>query len=546
MFGDDLVVRTRFLPPRLPHRWLPRARLDRFLAAAAEYPMTVVSASAGYGKSTALASFAARGGWPTLWYSLGNGIDDPLLFLLHLVHACRTVARQAGERTLARLQQPTSGSPMWAQALDLLIDDLTGALDDETILVLDDYQLVDDIPTIRALIERLMLYGPPLLHVLIATRGWPQLRCIPTLQARDELLVIGEHDLAFTTTEIAELAESLYNHTFSPAEVQRLHEQTGGWPIALPLMWQHVQQPAGADGHPTGTIDGISTDDGAVPSALSLLPASPPNGVLFAYLAQEALDGQPDNIQAFLLCSSVLAELDPAACDYVLGGTGSSALLRTIERRGTFLVAIGEERYRYHPLFQSFLQQRARATLPNWLTLHQRAAAYYRTIGAHENVLYHLMAAGDSDHAAQELDDLAPAWLASGRFTALVYWLDQLPTPALAAHGHLYIVRGDAARLLARFDTALRAYAEAEAIYAARADAIGQSRALQGQAQVYLDTVQPAQAAAFLRWAYKLLPTDLRAARAALLRLIAENRLNSGRASQAARIARRRSAVSIV
>ena len=322
-----------------------------------------------------------------------------------------------------------AAAPCGLQALDLLINDLTGALDDETILVLDDYQLVDDIPTIRALIERLMLYGSPLLHVLIATRGWPQLRCIPTLQARDELLVIGEHDLAFTTTEIAELAESLYNHTLSPAEVQRLHEQTGGWPIAVPLMWQHVQQRASADGQPTGTIYSVSTDDHSVPSALSLLPASPPNDVLFAYLAQEALAGQPDDIQAFLLCSSVLAELDPAACDYVLGGTGSSALLRTIERRGTFLVAIGDERYRYHPLFQSFLQQRARATLPDWLTLHQRAAAYYRAIGAHENVLYHLMAAGDSDHAAQELEDLAPAWLASGRFTPCCTGSTSCPRP---------------------------------------------------------------------------------------------------------------------
>lgn len=492
--------------------------------------MTVVSASAGYGKSTALASFAARGGWPTIWYSLGDGIDDPQVFLLHLVHACRTIAPQAGERTLARLQQPTNARQICAAALDLLIDDLTGALDDETMLVLDDYQRVDDIPSIRALIERLMIHGPPLLHVLLATRGWPQLRCIPTLQARDELLVIGEHDLAFTTTEIAELAESLDNHALSPAEIEWLHEQTDGWPIALPLMWQHVKQRASADSSPT--------DDRPVLSDLRLLPLSPPNDVLFTYLAHEALDGQPDDIQAFLMRSSVLAELDPAACDQVLGRTDSGALLRTIERRGTFLVALGNQRYRYQPLFQTFLQQRARATLPDWLTLHQRAAAYYRMIGAHEQVLYHLIAAGDSDQAAQELGNLAPAWLASGRFTALLHWLDQLPGPTLTAHAQLHIVRGDAARLLARFDMALHAYAEAEAIYAGRADVIGQSRALQGQALGYLDTVQPAQAAALLRRAYKLLPTDLRAARAALLRLIAENRLNSGRASQAARLYR--------
>jgi DNA-binding SARP family transcriptional activator len=530
MFGDDLVVHTRFLPPRLPRRWLPRSRLDRLLATAAEYPVTVVSASAGYGKSSALASFAARGGWPTIWFSLSDGITDPLIFLIHLVHACRTVVPAVGERALARLEQHRSDSHAWTQALDMLIDDLACGLADETMLVLDDYQIVDDIPAIAALIERLMLHGPPLLHLLLASRGWPQLRCIPTLQARDELFVVGEQQLAFAMAEIAELAALLSEHELSPAQAQWLHEQTGGWPIAVPLMWQHIRQWA-SDSEAT-------RDEDTVPLALGPLHTSPPNDVLFAYLAQETLAGQPEDIQAFLLRSSVLAELDPVACDYVLGGTGSGALLRTIERRGTFLTAIGDEGYRYHRLFQCFLQRRARETLPDWLALHQRAAAYYRTIDAHENVLYHYMAAGDSDRAALELEDVAPAWLASGRLTTLLHWLDQLPALALAAHPQLQIARGDAARLLARFETALHAYAEAEAIAAERADAIGQSRAIQGQALVYLDTVQPAQAIVLLRRAYKLLPTDQRAARAALLRLIAENWLNSGRASQAARLYR--------
>src|SRR5438045_1166338 len=93
-FGDHIVVRTRLIPPRLPRRWLHRSRLDRLLASAVEYPMTVVSASAGYGKSSALASFAARGGWPVIWYGLSEGVADPLVFLLHLVHACRAVAPQ--------------------------------------------------------------------------------------------------------------------------------------------------------------------------------------------------------------------------------------------------------------------------------------------------------------------------------------------------------------------------------------------------------------------------------------------------------------------
>src|SRR5689334_10394543 len=118
MDSDSIVVRTRLMPPRLPRRWLRRPRLDHLLAVAAEYPVTVVSASAGYGKSTALASLAARGGWPTIWCGLSEGVADPLVFLLHLVHACRSVVPRIGERALLLLEQAASGAPVWQQALD--------------------------------------------------------------------------------------------------------------------------------------------------------------------------------------------------------------------------------------------------------------------------------------------------------------------------------------------------------------------------------------------------------------------------------------------
>src|SRR5215207_3626731 len=117
MDSDSIVVRTRLMPPRMPRRWLPRPRLDRLLAAAVEYPVTVVSASAGYGKSIALASFAARGGWPTIWCSLSEGVADPLVFLLHLIEGCRSVAPRIGEQPLALLEQCETGAPVWQQAL---------------------------------------------------------------------------------------------------------------------------------------------------------------------------------------------------------------------------------------------------------------------------------------------------------------------------------------------------------------------------------------------------------------------------------------------
>jgi DNA-binding SARP family transcriptional activator len=268
--------------------------------------------------------------------------------------------------------------------------------------------------------------------------------------------------------------------------------------------------------------------------------------VLFAYLAQEVLAVQPADIQSFLLRSAILAELDPASCDYVLCENNSAARLRALYQRGLFLTAIGAEEFRYHPLFHAFLQQRARDGLPNWAELHARAATFYREQGAGEQALYHLMAIGDSAGLASQLTRLAQLWIEEGRLVTLLSWIDRVPADALAYQPQLLIAHGDALRMLARFDDALAAYAEAERRYATLDDAVGQSLALRGQAQIYLDTVRPAPATALLRRAFKLLPPERREGRASLLRLIAENRLNSGRADQAARLYRAASRFSLI
>src|SRR6478609_6787750 len=117
MFGEDVLVRILLLPPRLPRRWLARDRLDSLFAGIVEYPLTIVSASAGYGKSTALAAFSQRGDFSTIWYTLGEGCDDPLVFLVHLVYACRrSVAPGVGERALSILQHG-GGVQIWSWAL---------------------------------------------------------------------------------------------------------------------------------------------------------------------------------------------------------------------------------------------------------------------------------------------------------------------------------------------------------------------------------------------------------------------------------------------
>lgn len=531
MLNDDIVVRTRLIPPRLPRRWLRRPRLDRLLAAAAEHPLTIVCASAGYGKSSALASFAARGGWPTIWYSMGHS-GDPLVFLLHLIHACRTVAPQAGERAITLLEQRASGALAWRQALDALINSLVSALDDETIVVLDDYHAVDDLPDIRALIERFIMQRPPRLHIVLATRHWPQLACLPALQARGELFALAETDLSFTDEEIAELFADAYQSPLSAAESLALGEQTGGWAIALQLLGHSA---ATAPQQRTAVDRALSPPHAALTAPLLGIRQS--REVLFDYLAQEVFARQPDHVQALLLRSAIFAEIEPSACAHVLG-EDSAAQLPALEQHGLFLARVGETRYRYHPLFHAFLQARAQTVLQEWADLHRRAGAYFQAAGAGEQALHHLLALNDTNSAVAVIEQYAGAWLASGRYATLLAWIERLPAATLQSNPRLLIASGDAARLLARFDQAIETYVAAERINAARGDAIGEAQALRGQALVYIDTVQPALAEGLLRRAFKLLPTMQREERAELLDLLAENRLNRGRADQSARLYR--------
>ncbi len=523
MYGDDILIRSLLLPPRLPRRWLARDRLDNLLSSVVEYPLTVVSASAGYGKSTALAAFAAQDRYPTIWYTVGEmACDDPVVFLVHLVHACRSLAAsaEAGSNALAILQHGGSGQQVWGHALDSLVNDLVPALDRETILVLDDYHKVGEHPDIRALIERLIETLPPLLHIVLSTRRRPQLDCLPTLRIRGELLEIGEEQLAFTVDETSRLFTSVYGQGLAEEEAPQVSEQTGGWAIALQLVWQSKQ----------ASVDTQQADsEGSVLGARS-------RDALFAYLAREVLARQPAKIRTFLLRSSVLSELEPAACDRVLGTNDSASQLEALYRQGLFLTASGSGAYRYHPLFHAFLQEHAAATLPEWDALHTQAAEYYREIRSGEQVMYHLLATGDVKGAALELEHWTPSWLGSGRLMTVLSWIDQIPADEIKAHPQLLIARGDAARLLARFDSARRAYEQAARIYQAQGDPTGQALALKGQAMVYIDTVQPAPAESLLRQAFRMLPQAEQAARTELLVLIAENRLNRGRADQALRL----------
>ncbi len=510
----DPLLQTKLTPP-CPVRLLPRPALTARLREARHYRLTLVQAGTGYSKTTALAALNADG--PVLWYSISDTDRDPPRFLAYLIGACQTGLPDLSDRPRTLLQEAghAGGSASWTAALDALINALAGVLTVPTLMICDDYHLVAPDEDIAALISRLLTHGPPLLHLVLVTRH-PRIGLdLRRWRARGEVLDIGTRDLAFSADEIAALFHDVYDYPLTPDDVTTLAVRTEGWPIALQAVWQGLRSGATP----------IATDLPAQ-GTISL-------GILFEYLAGDVLAALPADLAAFLCDTAVLRELTPAAVQAVTGSAGATQLAQ-LRELDLFIVALGNDHYRYHHLFHEFLRAQTVGDTVGNAARHHRAALFFAAQAAGEEAIYHWLAAGDLTAAAAAIEQHGEAALRSGWLDTVARWIDALPPAVLATHPLLLAYLGDVYRLRSRFVEALAWYAQAEAIWRARDDHAGISRALRGQALVYLDTVRPSEAERFLEEALRLsdgLP-DLEA-RARLLELLAENKLNMGQPAAA-------------
>lgn len=595
MIRDDLLLRTKLTPPRPQRRVLARPEVVARLREALEHRLTVVQASTGYGKTTALAAFcqslsatAADTTEPkpalVFWYTLDESDRDPQQFLAYLIGTFRLGLPHLDEAPAALLTE--SGSGQWSLALDALINTLADQLAGPTLLVLDDYHFVSNAAEVNGLVERFLTFLPGDLHVILTTRHPVAFNALPAWRARGELLELSKADLAFRPPEVDALFREIYDAPLNRDEVAILADRTEGWPIALHLAWQSLRS-------------GAARDVGAL-----LAGGSQSTSTLFDYLAHELLDRQPPEVAAFLVQTAVLRELTPEACAAVCdpqmtaelpggeasagfsqreanrlkpqvqhdsaGGTADAslplvaqhdrirngadaslslvaqhdgveehleavaALLAQVHQLDLFTVALGDGHYRYHHLFHEFLTARAQANPGACQERHRRAALYFQGLGNDEEAIYHWLAADAWHEAADAIIRAGEPALRAGRLAVVSGWLDALPTDVLAARPRLQSLLGDISRLRSRFDEALAWYKQAEEIWRARGDVAGLSRALHGQASVYLDTVRPAQAEALLQEALRLAEgIDDRVSRARLLELLAENKLNLGKPAEA-------------
>jgi len=509
----DLVIQSQLVAPRHRRGILQRPRIQARLSNALDYPLTLVVAGTGYGKTTALSGLVDLAD-PLFWYIVTEPDRDPLLFLVNLISAFHQRNEIYGEAALRILEE--NGGRASPAVLTPLLNSLTTNLRTDAVLVIDDYHLVQDVPEIGVLIAQLIQYLPPLLHLVISSRVMPEHLDLNRWRIKGHLNTISHMDLAFTPAEIESLFSSLLGVPVTPDQAQQLAEETEGWVIALKMMGQSLER--GSD----RTLQDVLQN---VPDTLE---------GLFEYLAPEVLAHLPDELSDFMITTSVLRRLDGPVCDALRGSSDSLSILRRLHESGLFLDALGGDTYRYQRLFQDFLRSRLQQDLSREQDLHRQAARHFAQTNRSEETIFHLLKAGEVEEGAVLLEQVGPEMVRTGRLESLTYWIGRLPQGMLEGRPHLQLLIGDALRLRAEFDAALDHFVIAEGLFQRLNQNYGRSLALRGQAQVYLDTIRPLKADALLEEALRLLePQEHRIEVAALLDQLAENKLNLGHPDQA-------------
>jgi len=430
-----ILATKLFIPPPRPNA-VARPRLLARLNDAFQRKLTLLSAPAGFGKTTLLSEWIAECGLlnadgkpaanpPPIsqpqassrhsefaWLSLDEGDADPARFLAYLVAALQTVAPEPGAGVLAALQAPQASLP--EALLTMLLNDLA-ARPAPLVLILDDYHTVDG-PAIDQALTFLVEHLPPQLHLVLATREDPQLP-LPRLRARGQLVELRATDLRFTPAEAADFLNQGMGLALSEADAAALEARTEGWIAGLQLAALALQ---GAPSRP-----------GQADTARFIQAFTGSHHFVLDYLLQEVLHQQSEPIQTFLLGTALLDRLCGPLCDAVLGGETGQATLEYLERANLFIVPLDNERrwYRYHHLFADLLRQRLGQSLKAEAiaAYHLRASVWHAQNGQPAEAFHHALAAGDLARAAglaegawQAMDDSfqSGAWLA---------WVKKLP-----------------------------------------------------------------------------------------------------------------------
>ena len=419
--GPDALLATKLHMPGPRPGLVPRPRLLARLDEGLGRGLILVCGPAGYGKTVLLTDWARRGEFPAAWLSLDAADNDPARFWRHAVAALDRARPGIDDRLGPLLGPPAPSS--FQGLVTALINELAT---DQALLVLDDYHLISS-RQVHESLAFLVEHRPAGICVVLASRSDPPLP-LARLRARGQLTEIRVAELRFTPAEAGELLQHAAS-ALPDASVAALAARTEGWAAGLQLAALSLRR----------------QDDAA--AFVAAFTGS--HRYVLDYLAEEVLEGQDEQLRAFLLETSVLGRLSGSLCDAVTGREGSRALLEEAERAGLFLIPLDEVRgwWRYHHLFADLLRARLQQEQPGRLAqLHRNAAAWYQEHEMAEDAIGHAAAAGEMLWAARIIEqhfDLVHRIL--GEAATIDRWLSVLPADVVRSRPRLLLAQAHVA-----------------------------------------------------------------------------------------------------
>ncbi len=491
---DTPLLATKLFVPQPRPGLIARPRLMERLQNAAESGVTLVSAPAGFGKTTVVSQWARqrKEQMPAAWVSLDGGDNDPIRFWDYFIAALKTI-RPAGGDAASTMLHSAQTYPT-ESVLTVLINDVSNVPDDFAV-VLDDYHLISS-EAVHSGVAFLLDHLPPHMHLVLATRFDPPLP-LARLRARGFMQEVGADDLRFTLDEAARLVNPMLQTPLSTEDVGSLNARTEGWAVGLKMAALSMR----------GQKD--------VRNLLASFTGS--QRYVMDYLVEEVLKQQSTVVREFLLTTSILEKLTAPLCDTVTGLTVSQDMLTTLESLlEGFVVPLDESRrwYRYHHLFGDLLRHQLEVVsdAARVKQLHRLASEWYEDNGWSHDAIHHALEAQDWEQAVSLIHGASAELVKRGEISTLLNWLWRIPDELLRTNLLLYRQYAYALQLAGHLERAEAALNYLET--ADEADPALRGEVAVSQADLARQRGDNARAVELAESALALLPPDALAMRA--------------------------------
>ena len=402
---NSTLLPTKFTIPPLLDQLVERNRLTELLNEGVRGKLCIVSAPAGFGKTTLLCDWLRKFKTPVAWLSLDEQDNDLIRFFVYFITAMQRIDGSIGRDILSALR--AVHPPSIEQLLIKLISEINN-LENDFILILDDFHIVTDqsiFDALRFLLEHL----PHKMHIIISGRVDPPLP-LARFRVKGQMTEIRSGNLRFSRDEAEFYLNDLMDLGLSSEQIDALEVRTEGWIASIMLAAQSLR--GRSDKH-----DFVEDFSGS-------------NRYIMDYLIDEVMSQQSKEVQAFLYQTSILGSFCANLCDDVLEISNSRQIIKQLEQSNLFLISLDENRswFRYHNLFTDFLEHRQNEKNPEILSvLHRRASQWYETNGQVDEAVGHALLSGDLERVATLVEETAASLTIRKELNKLLRWIDFIP-----------------------------------------------------------------------------------------------------------------------